>query len=131
MIAAQARIIWGANLIPLGAACGGDEPRRRSTRSRVPANGVQSKGSDGGPLATPGGGALGLAASMCGRRPIRDFRNKKPATDFSVRVYDFRDDDVMPVICPTCQTVSGDQQLPGNSTKTPWRFETALADCFI
>jgi len=39
MIAAQARIIWGANLIPLGAACGGDEPRRSSTRSRVPANG--------------------------------------------------------------------------------------------
>jgi hypothetical protein len=36
MIAVQAQIIWGANLIPLGAACGGDDPRR--ARSRVPAN---------------------------------------------------------------------------------------------
>jgi len=48
---------------------------------------------------------LGLAASMCGRRPIQDFQNKKPATDFSVRACDFRDVGIMPVICPTCQTV--------------------------
>jgi len=38
MIAVQAQIIWGANLIPLGAACGGDDPRRKLARSRVPAN---------------------------------------------------------------------------------------------
>ena len=30
-------------------------------------------------------GALEVAASMCGRRPIGGFQNKKPATDFSVR----------------------------------------------
>jgi hypothetical protein len=36
----QALIIWGANLIPSGAACGGDDPRRKPARSRVPANGV-------------------------------------------------------------------------------------------
>jgi len=38
MIAVQAQIIWGANLIPLGAACGADDPRRKPARSRVPAN---------------------------------------------------------------------------------------------
>jgi len=37
MIAVQAQIIWGANLIPLGAACGGDDPRRKPARSPVPA----------------------------------------------------------------------------------------------
>jgi len=40
MIAVQAQIIWGANLIPSGAACGGDDPRRRPACSRMPANGV-------------------------------------------------------------------------------------------
>jgi hypothetical protein len=68
---------------------------------------------------------------MCGRRPIRDLQNKKPATDFSVRVHDFRDDGVMPVICPTCQTVFWRSTLPGNSTKRLRRIETALTDCFI
>jgi hypothetical protein len=38
MIAVQVQIIWGANLIPWGAACGGDDPRRKPARSRVPAN---------------------------------------------------------------------------------------------
>jgi hypothetical protein len=38
MIAVQAQIIWGANLIPSGAACGGDDPRRKPARSRAPAN---------------------------------------------------------------------------------------------
>jgi hypothetical protein len=38
MIAVQAQIIWGANLIPSGAACGGDDPRRKPTCSRMPAN---------------------------------------------------------------------------------------------
>jgi len=36
MIAVQVQIIWGANLIPLGAACGGDDPRRRPACSRMP-----------------------------------------------------------------------------------------------
>ncbi len=64
------------------------------------------EGSDGGALATPGGGAGACGVDACGRRPIREFQNKKPATDFSVRALQIsRDDGVMPVICPTCQTV--------------------------
>jgi len=47
------------------------------------------EGSDDGALATPRRGALGVAASMCGRRPIRRFQNKMPATDFSVRALQF------------------------------------------
>jgi hypothetical protein len=58
MIAVQAQIIWGANLIPSGAACGGDDPRRRPTCSRMPANCMVMEGSDGGALATPGRRAL-------------------------------------------------------------------------
>jgi len=39
MVAVRAQTIWGANLIPLGAACGGgDGPRRKPARSRAPAN---------------------------------------------------------------------------------------------
>jgi hypothetical protein len=43
------------------------------------------------------------------RRDVRppsdwDISNKKPAADFSARaLHDFRDDDIQPVICPTCQ----------------------------
>jgi hypothetical protein len=40
MIAVQVQIIWGANLIPFGAACGGDDPRRKPARSRTPADSV-------------------------------------------------------------------------------------------
>jgi hypothetical protein len=59
MIAAQARIIWGANLIPSGAACGGDEPPAdRHVRARRPIV-EATEGSDGGALATPGGGRCG------------------------------------------------------------------------
>jgi hypothetical protein len=33
---------------------------------------------------------------------------KKPAADFSARaLHDFRDDDNVPVICPTCQMLFG------------------------
>ena len=38
MVAVQVQTIWGANLIPLGTACGGDDPRRKPARSRAPAN---------------------------------------------------------------------------------------------
>ena len=41
----------------------------------------------------------------CGRRPIR-MSNEKPAADFSARALDdYCDDGLMPVICPTCQTL--------------------------
>jgi hypothetical protein len=38
MVSVLVQTIWGANLIPLGAACGADDPRRKPARSRVPAN---------------------------------------------------------------------------------------------
>jgi hypothetical protein len=40
------------------------------------------------------------------KRPPSDWKisTKKPAADFSARaLHDFRDDDDVPVICPTCQ----------------------------
>jgi len=88
MIAVQTLIIWGANLIPLGAACGGDDPRRKPTRSRVPAMVCAIEGSDGGALATPGGGVGSCGVDV---RPPSDWwiTNKKPATDFSVRTLQF------------------------------------------
>ncbi len=67
---------------PFGAACGGDEPRRKPARSRAPANCVK-EGSDGGALATPKAGTSGVAAS------IGKFQSKKPAADFSVRAVQF------------------------------------------
>jgi hypothetical protein len=62
------------------------------------------EGSDGDALATPGGGVRSCGVVV---RPPSDSRipNKKPATDFSVRAFNFHDDGVMLVICPTCQTV--------------------------
>jgi hypothetical protein len=63
------------------------------------------EGSDDGTLATPGRGALGVAASMCGRRPIREFQTKSPRRISPCGLFNFHDDGVMPVICPTCQTV--------------------------
>ena len=87
-IAVQALIIWGANLIPLGAACGGDDPRRKPTRSRVPAMVCAIEGSDGGALATPGGGVGSCGVDV---RPPSDsgISNKKPATECSVRALQF------------------------------------------
>ena len=95
MVAVRAQTIWGANLIPLGAACGGgDDPRRKPARSRVPANCLWwNEGSDDGMPTTPRRRALGDAAS-CWAAAVRlgNFRedfNKKPATDFSVRALRF------------------------------------------
>ena len=55
------------------------------------------------------------------RRDVRspsDWKNvnKKPAADFSARaLHDFRDDDDVPVICPTCQILFGPTEA--------WAFE--------
>ena len=76
MIAVQAQIIWGANLIPLGAACGGDDPRRKPTRSRVPAMVCAIEGSDGGALATPGGGRWELRRRCAAAVRFGDFKQK-------------------------------------------------------
>lgn len=94
----------GREPYPFGAACGGDEPRRKPARSRAPANGLK-EGSDGGALATPRAGALGVAASIGGRRPIRNSKTKSPRRISPCGLCSFCDDGVMPVICPTCQTV--------------------------
>jgi len=83
MIAVQAQIIWGANLIPSGAACGGDDPRRKPTCSRMPANCVM-EGSNDGTLATPGGGRWELRRRCAAAVRLGDFK-QKPATDCSVR----------------------------------------------
>jgi hypothetical protein len=66
---------------------------------------VVVEGSDGGALATPGRGRWEFAASMCGRRPIRGLQTKSPRRIAPCGLEDFCDDDVMPVICPTCQIV--------------------------
>lgn len=60
----------------------------RPACSRMPANCVMKKGSDGGSLATPGGGVGSCGVDV---RPPSDSEipNKKPATDFSVRALQF------------------------------------------
>lgn len=95
MVAVRAQTIWGANLIPLGAACGGgDDPRRKPSRSRAPAKSLWRKGSDDGTPTTPRRRALGDAAS-CWAAAVRlgnfgeKISTKKPATDFSVRALRF------------------------------------------
>ena len=111
MIAVQAQIIWGANLIPSGprAAVTIHAASRRVRACRPIVYGF--KGSDDGTPTTPRRRALGDVAS-CWAAAVR-FGNfgemsstKKPATDFSVRASTiFRDDAILPVICPTCQTI--------------------------
>jgi len=105
MIAVQVQIIWGANLIPSGprAAVTIHAASRRVRAHRPIVCGIE--GSDGGTRATPRRGALGDAASMCGRRPIREFQRKSPRRISPCGLYDFRDDAVLPVICPTCQII--------------------------
>jgi hypothetical protein len=132
MIAVQAQIIWGANLIPLGAACGGDDPRRKPACSRMPANLCVCDRRLGRRHARDARrGALGVAASMCGRRPIRGFQTKSPRRISPCGLYDFRDDDLMPVICPTCQTVFKRSTNYGKFGKRFRQIETDLADCFV
>ena len=59
---------------PLLSASGDIFPHHPACRPKV----CGIEGSDGDALATPGAGALGVAASMCGRRPIRGFQTKSP-----------------------------------------------------
>jgi hypothetical protein len=92
MVAVQVQTIWGANLIPLGAACGGGEIRaaNRRVRARRLTDECVNEGSDDGTPTTPRRRALGDVAS-CWAAAVRlgDFgekiSKKKPATDFSVR----------------------------------------------
>jgi len=63
------------------------------------------EGSDGGALATPGGGRWGLQRRCAATVRFGDFQNKNPRRISPCGLDDFRDVGVMPVICPTCQTV--------------------------
>jgi hypothetical protein len=88
MIAVQTQIIWGANLIPLGPlAAVTIRAANRHVRACRPIV-CDGEGSDGGALATPGGGVGSCGVDV---RPPSDSRipNKKPATDFSVRALRF------------------------------------------
>jgi hypothetical protein len=74
MIAVQAQIIWGANLVPSGAACGGDDPRRRPTCSRMPANCV--KGRTTARSRRPGWGRWELRRRCAAAVRLGDFKQK-------------------------------------------------------
>ena len=92
--AIQAQIIWGANLIPLGAACGGDDPRRKPARSRAPAKCV-SEGSDGRHARDAPAGALGVAASSAAAVRFGNSRTKSPPRIAPCGLCNFRDDGVV------------------------------------
>jgi hypothetical protein len=42
---------------------------------------------------------------MCDRRPIEKYSRKSPRRISPRGLYDFCDDAVLPLICPTCQTI--------------------------
>jgi hypothetical protein len=92
MIAVQAQIIWGANLIPSGAACGGDDPRRRPTCSRMPTNGVKVRTMARSRRLA---GALGVATSMCAAVRFEDSKQKARDGFLCAGFCNFRDDGVM------------------------------------
>ena len=88
MIAVQVQIIWGANLIPSGPrAAVTIRAASRHVRACRPMR-FALEGSDGGALATPGGGVGACGVDV---RPPSDWgiSNKKPATDSSVRALQF------------------------------------------
>ena len=81
----RCRSFGARTLSPSGPRAARDGFAPRPACSRMPPNWVMMEGSDGGALATPGRGALGV----CGVdvRPPSDWEisSKKPATDCSVR----------------------------------------------
>ncbi|MBR1258238.1 hypothetical protein JQ634_31755 [Bradyrhizobium sp. AUGA SZCCT0240] len=106
---------------PLAAVA--SAPRRTPARSRAPAD-DDFKGSDDGAPATRQ--ATGVGSWELGRRdkrPPSDWKisTKKPAADFSARaLHDFRDDDIQPVICPTCQLFFGPSTNYRKCDATGW-----------
>jgi hypothetical protein len=111
MVAVRAQTIWGANLIPLGAACGGgDDPRRKPARSRAPAKAYGERARTTARPRRPGDGRWEMRR-RAGQPPSdwgiseRSFQRKSPRRISPCGPYDFCDDDIMPVICPTCQTI--------------------------
>ena len=98
MIAVQAQIIWGANLIPLGAACGGDDRRRKPACSRMPTKCVRLGRRHARDARAGGVGSCGVDV-----RPPSDSKNcKQKARNGLLRAGSaiFRDDGLVPVILP-------------------------------
>jgi hypothetical protein len=63
------------------------------------------EGSDDGALATPGGGRWELRRRCAAAERLGDFKQKARDGLFRAGFCNFRDDGVMPMICPTCQIV--------------------------
>jgi hypothetical protein len=97
--------LWGANLIPdlRGRGRRRLSPRRRAGAfARAGQSMGDSSGSDGGALPTLGDGRKMRRRDV---RPPSDLRNRKSPPRISPRgLQQFRDDGIMPVSCPTCQT---------------------------
>ncbi|NOJ43757.1 hypothetical protein [Bradyrhizobium australiense] len=96
----------------------------------MPANSVVMEGSDGGALTTPGRGRWELWRRCAATVRFENFKQK--ARDGFLRAgFAICDDDVMPVICPTCQTIFERSKIPEDSTKRRRQFETALAESLL
>jgi hypothetical protein len=63
------------------------------------------EGSDGGALATPGGGVGSCGVDVRPPSDSENFKTKSPRRISPRGLCSFCDDGVMPVICPTCQSV--------------------------
>jgi hypothetical protein len=71
----------------------------------MPANYVAMEGSDGGALATPGGGVGSCGVDVRPPSDSENFKTKSPRRISPRGLCYFCDGGVMPVICPTCQSV--------------------------
>jgi len=84
---AQMQRSFGARTLSLTSGAAGGAGLRRAAGpapSRAPANWfLISTGSDGGALTTLRRWREGCGVVTCGRRPIGETANKKPAADFS------------------------------------------------
>jgi hypothetical protein len=103
----QRLTFWGANLILVGGprAARDDFAPRADTFAHAGQLCVM-EGSDGDALATPGGGRWELRRQCAATVRFGKFQTKSPQRISPRGLCYFCDDGVMPVICPTCQTVS-------------------------
>jgi hypothetical protein len=87
------------------------------------------EGSDDGTLATPRRGRW----EFCGvdMRPPSDSEHSKQKSPRRIsprRLFNFRDDVLLPVICPTCQTIFEPSTNCGKFNRAVSKMQTALAD---
>jgi hypothetical protein len=97
----------------------------------MPAKVCAIEGSDGGALATPGGGVGSCGVDVRPPSDSENFKTKSPRRISPRGLCYFCDGGVMPVICPTCQSVLNRQRIADNSTKRLRQIATALADCSV